>query len=187
MTTKEEIAAVAESMGLTMTAEFVPWSKSRNAGEKLPSLNWKVTLHKDGRPILTTDYMAGSGHCPAYKASVKELGNQKSIMRDEAIRYECEHGVKASVIARYPFPPSAEKGGANALKPELADVLHSLASDSDVLDYSNFEEWAENFGYDPDSRKGEGVYRACLEIALKLRNVLGESGLATLREATQDY
>ena len=67
MTEKEtQITDTAAKLGLTMTADFVPWSLSRNAGEKDPSLNWKITLHKDGRPFLTTDYMAGSGHCPSY-------------------------------------------------------------------------------------------------------------------------
>ena len=45
----------------------------------------------------------------------------------------------------------------------------------------------EYLGYDPDSRKAEGIYRACLELALKLRNGLGEKLLAELREAVADY
>jgi hypothetical protein len=59
--------------------------------------------------------------------------------------------------------------------------------DSDVFNYSSFEEWASTFGYDADSRKGESIYRTCLDIALKLRNAIGEDGLQKLREACQDY
>ena len=33
----------------------------------------------------------------------------------------------------------------------------------------------------------KGGYRACLDIALKLRAAIGEDGLAKLREAAQDY
>jgi hypothetical protein len=69
----------------------------------------------------------------------------------------------------------------------VADVLASLVMDSSAIDYSTYEEWAGDCGHDPDSRKGEAIYRACLEIALKLRNGLGEAGLAALREAAQDY
>lgn len=46
---------------------------------------------------------------------------------------------------------------------------------------------AETFGYDPDSRSAEKVYRACMEIALKMRAALGESGLSRLNEIFQDY
>jgi hypothetical protein len=44
----------------------------------------------------------------------------------------------------------------------------------------------QQIGYDPDSRSAEKVCQACLKIALELRNGLGESNLARLREATQD-
>jgi uncharacterized protein YodC (DUF2158 family) len=182
-TTKQTIEQVAADLGLTMDVEFVPWSQSRNKGEKQPSLNWKVTLKKGGRAIVTTDYGAGMGHCPAYKASVKELGNQNSIMRDEAVRWECEHGKKYKLL----HSVGMELHSGKTILPELADVLHSLASDADVIDSGTFEEWAGNLGYDTDSRKAEGIYRACLDIALKLRNALGEDGLAKLREAVQDY
>lgn len=180
--TKESIEAIAAQLGLTLHSEFVPFSKSRNAGEKSPSLNWKVTLRKNGRDILTTDYMAGCGHCPSYKASVKELGSKDCIMRDEAIRRECETGHRA-----LPVVGSVVRSMGMPILPDLADVLYSLASDSDALDSSGFEEWAEDYGYDTDSRKAEATYRTCLELALKLRNALGEQGLATLREALQDY
>lgn len=180
--TKESIEAVAAELGLTLRSEFVPWSKSRNAGEKSPSLNWKITLRKDGRDILTTDYMAGVGHCPSYQASVKDLGNKDSVMRDGYIRRECETGHRAM-----PIVGSASRSMGMPINPNFADVLHSLASDADAIDAGGFEEWAENLGYDTDSRKAEATYRACLDIALKLRNALGEQGLATLREAVQDY
>lgn len=59
--------------------------------------------------------------------------------------------------------------------------------DSDVLESSGFEEWASNFGYETDSRKADSIYRACLEIALKLKAVIGNDGLEQLRLAFQDY
>lgn len=188
-TTKDRILSVAADLGLTMTTKFVPWSQSRKAGEKQPSLNWLVTLHKrtrdakdPGPAFLTTDYMAGQGHCPAYKASVKELGHQNSLARDEVIRWECEHGLKS--VSRVSM---GIVGGTTPIVPDFADVLHSLVSDSDVIDYGTFEEWAGELGYDTDSRAAEKTYQACLAIALKLRNALGEAGLTALREACQDY
>ncbi len=173
MTTKTKsdaelrIEAVAETLGLTMTTEFVPWSASRHEGATHPSLNWKVTLHKGAKPILTTDYSAGMGHCRSYKQGKMSMDEYDEVKR------ECQTG--------------HHKMGSTAARLELADVLHSLASDADVIDYSSFEEWADMGGWDTDSRKAEAVYRACLEIGLKLRAALGDAGLAQLREACQDY
>ncbi|TIW00620.1 MAG: hypothetical protein E5V77_09360 [Mesorhizobium sp.] len=67
--------------------------------------------------------------------------------------------------------------------PSIGDVLQSLARDSDVLDAGGFESWAADYGYDTDSRAAESIYRACLEIAMKLRAGLGESLLAEIRLA----
>lgn len=183
MSPAELINHTAAELGLTMTAQFIPWSQSRNKGEKQPSLNWLVTILRNGRGVLTTDYGAGSGHCPAYKSSIKKLGGRDSLTRSEAIKWECENGYEAWVMENVGH--ISRKG--KPLMPELSDVVHSLVMDADVLNASTFEDWAADFGYEPDSRKAEKIYRACLEIALKLRNAFGDDGLTKLRTAAQDY
>lgn len=183
--TQETLAECIARLGLTVSAEFVPFSQSRNAkpdarpGER--SLNWRVTLKHNGRDVLTTDYSAGIGHCPAYKASARRLGNANSLLRAQFIEWETENG-KESHTNEFQRPY-----GIKPILPDSSDVIYSLVSDSDVLDCSTFEEWAGNLGYDPDSRKAEAIYRACLEIALKLRNSIGDAELSALREAAQDY
>lgn len=192
-TPKQKIEAACAELGLTMTAEFVPFSKSRNAkpredGKVWRSLNWKVSLiagtasgsygqHSSVRAILTTDYAAGEANCPSYKN-----GQRRTKEVDDRINYELETG------------KAAKGGGGNwgvvggkPILPELADVIASLVMDASVIDASTFEEWARDLGYDTDSRKAEATYRACLETALKLRNGVGEAGLAKLRDACQDY
>lgn len=172
-TPKDRILQWAAKHGVTMAAEFVPFSQSRNKGEKSPSLNWRVTIQRNGRAVLTTDYSAGCGHCDAYKASVVELGGQNCIMRDEVIRRECETGKSYKGLKKYNL--------------DLDSVLWSLSMDYGVINYATYEDWAVEYGYDPDSRKGEAIYRACLEIALKLRAALGDDAMAELAEAGQDY
>lgn len=176
MDAKARIEDTARELGLTMEAEFVPFSKSRNKDEKNPSLNWRVTLHRNGREILTTDYMAGSGHCPAYKSPEHGRPGFMSIERDKAIRIECEEGKR---VLTY--------GYGNPIVPELADVLYSLVADASAIDYATFEDWASEHGYYTDSRSAEKTYRACLETALKLRSAIGDDGLHKLRVACQDY
>lgn len=177
----ERIEQVAKALGITMEAKFIPWSQSRNDREKNPSLNWLVTLKRNDRAFLTTDYMAGSGHCPAYKAKWHPT---KKWEKNKAIAWECENGLPANVTS---YGHVGRAMGAKPILPALCDVLYSLSLDSSVLDAGGFEGWASEYGYDTDSRKAEETYKACLNIALKMRAAIGGAGLEQLRNACQDY
>ena len=180
--TKESIAAFMKENGLTLESVFVPWSRSRSFVDGTPAhkrnLNWKVTLKRNGRDVLTCDYSAGIGHAPSYSA--KMMGRGFTVDDEAALLIETEQGFAASRIGDY-----ADRK--RPILPETASVLSSLAMDSDVLDYRSFEDWAPELGYDSDSRAAEKIYRACLEIALALRNGLGESLFAKLRDAVSGY
>ncbi len=171
------IDAVISELGLTISSKFVPWSQSRNykPNGKVTdrSLNWLVTLSKDGREFLTTDYSAGIAHCPSYKSI------HLTVLDAEKIEFETEQG-KRAIGDHYIF-------NGKPILPNTKDVLYSLLMDSSVLDYSSFEQWASDSDYDIDSRKAETIYNACLSIALKLRNGIVEDGLERLRVAFQDY
>jgi hypothetical protein len=162
----DHIAATIEGLGLSVESEFVPFSRSRNHGEKVRNLNWRVTIKRNGRNVLTTDYSAGMAHCPSYKP-------HPTVDENKRIAFECEHGLSSR--------------GGKPLAPKPADVIYSLVMDSGVLDAGGFEQWASEFGYDADSRKAEKIYRDCIDIALKLRAAIGDEGLSLLREAFQDY
>jgi hypothetical protein len=59
--------------------------------------------------------------------------------------------------------------------PETAEVLDCLISDASSIESSrSFEEWADDLGYDTDSRKAEETYRACEQTARDLRAFLGD-------------
>lgn len=183
-----DLQATIDKLGLLVSSKFIPFSQSRDAKGNYPSLNWEVTLYTlsplDGqrRDIVTTLYSAGSGHAPSC--------NHPDIPeRAYRVAYECEHGFKAAGVrwGSKPEAYGAEGNKANALQPRAQDVIYSLVMDSDVLDAGGFESWASDLGYDTDSRKAEAIYRACLEIALKLRSAIGEAGLTKLREAFREY
>ena len=72
-------------------------------------------------------------------------------------------------------------GPAICADPTAADVLECLLSDLSGADDS-FEDWASEFGYDPDSRKAEKIYRTIKSQAVKTRNLLGDT-LAKYYEA----
>ncbi len=58
--------------------------------------------------------------------------------------------------------------------PELADVLDCLQSDARAGGHARFEDFADEFGYDSDSRKAEKVYQACRVSAGRMRTLLGD-------------
>lgn len=198
--------AIAD-LGLSVDSVFVPWSKSRSYTEPTKnryavaengkrvahpadrSLNWRVTLlhsrvgtaTQGGRynvAILTTNYTAGIGHAPAYKAH--KVGTERwTVDGVKAIEHETETGRK--------FHPGSFVTSGAAILPDTTSVIAALVSDYSVIDYATYEEWARDMGYDEDSRKGEKVYRDSLENALRMRAALGDEGMRRLQEAAQEY
>lgn len=170
-TPRQRIEEACALLGLTMTAEFVPFSRSLSTARVL---NWRVTLIADRRELLTADY---AQDCPAVSASVEELGASTSFMRHHAVTHEIETGRVYT------------KGGKGArIEPhELPEVIASLVIDTEVLDAATFEEWASKYEFDPDSRRAEATYRTRLQNSLLLRNRLGDANLARLKKACGDY
>lgn len=170
---------ILERMGVTMDATFVPFSQSRNKGEKNPSLNWTVTIKKDGREVITTDYMQGSGHCPADKKTFNTPALNPAAEKRQAIAQECETG---RLYNRFMPSNAFQNSSPKIPAPDLADVLHSLLLDSSALDSGTFEDWCGDLGFDSDSIKARGMYDACIAEALKLRAAFGDKTLNELRE-----
>lgn len=68
--------------------------------------------------------------------------------------------------------------------PSADDVLESLALDASGLDGADgFEDWAAEYGCDPDSRKAERIYRQVEQLAAELRRLLGDDFETITREA----
>jgi len=171
---------ICQPLGITMKSVFVPWSQSRNKKDNPKvrdySLNWKVTILYNDREILTTDYMAGIGHCKTRLVNKRMAYSGGYCIADaDAIIKECETGKYYTSL------------GLIANTPTVDDVMYCLVLDAGVIDHSCFEDWANDYGYDTDSRSAEKVYRECLAIGLKLRNGIGDKTLAVLQEAFQDY
>lgn len=69
-------------------------------------------------------------------------------------------------------------------EPTGADVLECLISDAEgVRDGQSFEEWADELGFNPDSRADERVYRAVVTQTRRLRLLLSNAAYEQLREA----
>lgn len=168
------------SLGLSYSAKFIPQSQSRNAKEKNLSLNWIVSISK-GNTAINTDYMQGIAHLPLYF-------NSNNAAYYNYLKQCVENGkYSKNAISHKAFHSLGQWATVPIPAPKLEDVLYSLAMDCDVFNYSCFEEWAENLGYETDSRQAEKIYHACLENALKMRSMLGNDNLEKLQELFQDY
>jgi hypothetical protein len=183
----ETALAAIESLGLTMTAEFVPYSKTKDAKPDPKvndlSLNWRITIKRGDQVVIESPYRSGVGHAPSYNdptCHTPRGSGRFSVWGFDRVKAECEHGRKSmgsDILPNLTTP----------ITPEIDSVLYCLISDAEAIDHPTFESWASDLGYDPDSRKAESIYRACLETGLKLRAALGDDGLRQLREAFQDY
>lgn len=174
--TKAPITDTLNALGLSMEATFIPWSQSRNREEPKKSINWLVTLKREGKGCLTTDYMQGIGHIPGFPVQAK-----MTIFLDELLSCTCETGNV------YNYKTGKAASPRKLPPPNITDVLQSLLLDSDVLDYVTFEEWASDVGYNPDSREAEKIYQACLKIALQMKQMFSGQELEALQELFQDY
>lgn len=178
-TAAEARTAFLDGLGLDYRAVFVPQSASRNANEKRPTLNWRLTLARNGH-TMTTEYTQGIGHVEGYNARAA-----RSVAGDAVIRKVVETG---KVPASFKADPYVEGRASRPLPaPPLADVLYSLLSDADVLNYGTYEEWAPDMGFDPDSRKGEAVWHECRKIGNQFRRMFTTAEYETLRQHFEGY
>ena len=159
--------------GIEISAEFVPFSRSRNRAEPNASLNWLVTISANGRKIVT-DYMQGLGHLPGYKHG------RKTIQEHNADRLAAETG------RRHRWHAGRNNPEEKLAPPSLDDVLSCLLMDSSAIDAGSFEYWAGSLGYDTDSRAAEKMYNDCISTALQLRAMLGNDRIEELRTHYQD-
>lgn len=171
-----------DSLGLEYAATFQPKPQPRETVEH-PQLHWLVTLRK-GKQVIQVPYSEGMGHVEGYKQFHKTPFDKR--MAEECYRKTCETGnlyrynnhgeIWPSVLGHHVQPP-----------PKLVNVLWCLVQDASVLNYSSYEEWCPELGYDIDSRKGEESYRQCLRQSLALKNILGHDTLEKLTELYQYY
>lgn len=76
---------------------------------------------------------------------------------------------------RKKFPVFWSSGSAAPEAPTAEEVLDNLASDATGFENNpTFVEWAQEYGYDPDSRRAEKIHKAVEEISRKLKNLLGD-------------
>lgn len=186
------LESIAARLGIALEIAFVPFSQSRHKGDVweagngqwkagLPRhcFNWRVTWKRNGREFLSHDYSSGVAISPNYGKKVPHMWNGSA--RDWPYRlaeFETESGFAARGFTMGSVLSADRK---RPILPKIGDVIHSVITDSSVLDAGGFDSWAQDLGFDPDSRKAEAIYRECMETATKLQSAIGPAAMAELR------
>lgn len=200
MDAKEIKAAVANyttEKGIGVGFKQIPKvAASKDSGfRNSPAAHWSVSLTHEGKE-LEFQYHEGVGrfvkNSHLAKKSIWEDRMEKAFITralDNAERVHTTHLTWEGKTWKNYDPLRVQLGNDGYLRlapPHPAEVLYCICSDYAVMDYSSFEDWANSYGYDTDSRKAERIYRECLEQALKLKSILGPNVIAELQELTRE-
>lgn len=161
---REDMARMLDDLGVQMAAEFIPTPPPAPTPQ---DFRFTITLTR-GRMSFTTSYRMGSGH-------VQYDGREwiRRLDLEACLRYGKGRlrGFRYSVFAPVPA---------------LVDVMYALFLDASNTDLP-LEEWAVDYGYDPDSRTAERTYNACTETAKNLRRMFSPTEYATLDELSSRF
>ena len=153
-----QLEKVAAELGLTVEFKFVPQRFDDRTKVTDMGLKWIVDVVKDGKMVVRSTYTQGAAHCESYPKT-----GRMTVADYEAIQTECLQGPKSG----QPKQP--------------LDALWCIAQDCQgVSNHAGFEHWASQYGYDPDSRKAEGIYRECQNHWTTLRYYIGDAGIDAL-------
>lgn len=166
---------ILKRLNIRFEYEFVPYSQAKNRKEfrietGTKHLCWIYSMFVNNRLILSGPYMAGSGHCPSYKASDRSADTVRRI------EMEIETG-KSHVRGTL---------GREPILPKDTDVFSCVLTDGQALEQT-FEEWARDLGLSSDSIKAKSMYDTCVEIGIKMNNAIGSADMSDLRKAFANY
>lgn len=177
------LVEIAERRRLTLEVDFVPWSRDQCDarpegidGKPWRCICWHYVLdrqHADA-PMLHGMYRQGVGHIQ-YSRKVRPRTVEALDLETAAIERggQLTREKNARVIVLR--PGDVNRGVyATIAVPTIADILGCLLLDSEAIDYAGFEDWANQFGYNPDSIKARDTWMTCVETGLKLRQMLGD-------------
>ena len=135
-------------------------------------IDYSVTISRSGKSCRV-DYHTGVGW-----VEKSSNGKWNGTRAEQNVTYD---PVKKTIIKTrrscgYIFTENANLGNDKyrILQPSVGDILHCLRLDAQTLEDSNdFESWADELGFNPDSRKDERIYLACVTQTRELRGVIG--------------
>lgn len=136
----QEIETVLREMGFELIATLIKddYDASSQAGRNGQS-HWAVTVLCNGKSY-TMEYHKGSAH-RVYRNGARIQTSYRNLTLHDVDR------LKQS----------------KPIKPDIVEVLACMVMDTCAFynGCTDFEDWADEFGYDNDSREAERIYHAC--------------------------
>lgn len=195
--TVETFETFAARHGLTLEAKNVPFrfpTRKADSQWDKSALHFAVTIY--GTPEART------GACPVIWQGCYSVGAAHPVMwaQREAKKAKNRLGWlgggrgSRSLVSKLQQSPRAEPvdyAEARAailalyrkLAPlQIADILESLQSDVSGIEDSTFEDWADDLGYDTDSRSALKTFETCRETARAMRAGLGREAFRAFLE-----
>lgn len=136
---------------------------------------------------IQTDYRAGQREFAGWLSDrgirrKYALDNGREVGEDGWEHFSWSITVGGADDSAYVFP--FMQGVGIDKRPELTDLMASLLNDAQsVLSSSNFEDWASDLGYDPDSRNAMAIYTQIVDNGAKLAKLFGTAKLDKLLDA----
>lgn len=169
----EKLADFIKDTGITMTATPVPENPNMEPCDpKAERVHFHIVMEHDGRSCMTY-FTVGIGMVERWALDSPTRHNRPSKNR-------------AAAKGRMTFPNgnlcrgsiSWEEGmeiAKEIYRPELEDVLSCIAGDAiDIERSPRFEDWADEIGFDSDSRKAERTFNVCVKMTNDLRDFFGQ-------------
>lgn len=173
MSNTKELNQIIKSLlndnNIKVQITFIPFSKSRNKKKNYKSFNYKILLIGESDSMVF-DYSMGVAHSPSYNQFKRN---------DPVLNKETECG---TIVNQRSLIPTLIK-----IIPDITDIIYSLLVDSEVSNYSTFEEWAGAMGYNPDSRIEENIYNQCIKKSKDLLNIINPELINQLSELLENY
>lgn len=108
------------------------------------------------------------------RADVKPADRNPNVVADDWTRDASHYRIVLHAGPRQ-LTTYFSMGSAHTREPGAAEVLDSLASDASSVEYvRDFEQWADEIGYDPDSRKAFATFEVVRKQSAALKRLLGD-------------
>lgn len=106
-------------------------------------------------------------------------GTGNAINNQGTRHFKCR--ISSGALAMNGFNLYFSQGSAHTADPTAAEVLDCLASGAaSVENAGSFEDWAEELGFETDSRKAEKAYKAIKRQAEQLQRIMDSDAYQTL-------
>jgi hypothetical protein len=185
--TKEIQSVTPSQAGLSLVVCSGPRG---NVQADWPNIEYTVELQNERRtPIWTGPYRLGVGHVSPAKYQQRIYQPNSPTADEENLIRTWQHKPHAQFTNKQLWADAAAKlAKIQRVSPKLDDVCHSLLFDGAAFfDGQRFEDWAAEYGDNPDSIKAKATFDACDATGRALSRHLSRDQLAGLRAWAQNY